>query len=472
MRIISTFMLVVVFSALSWSAAFAADHDTRFKTYQDKVKSRDSGVYEIGDDLYVHVRLPIKKGVDSKRQKFKAVFEANNLLRTWMIEQTSEKRNAAKWASSGLEFAASVLDSGNPLWRFQNSNIKFGGQEFTGVSDGFLWLGQCALTADVIKQIPASFSEKPDEETICKMLKVMLPMMVKADESRTYVSCSMVDLLPSGDFSKGVLQEYESINSQIKTFLETSDYAKSIRDAAAKIRGPNINETWIAVPNGNDDSREEKSVLMVTNVLANVMVVTNNLVRKQTKGELVHGFSQKGNVLVSTRISDEKEIVETVTTKIVVTKRMLLRKKQVSVAGSPVFQQMFLSGGKDVCKVSPRTELGDRASKTFFENGVSFESKEKALYDALSENPGDCELWNLYGRCLFLKGETLAALVCFRCAAALDNSNEYVLTNLAITYHKLGCANLGYGYAAFILGVGKSDWCISQSKKILFYKMR
>lgn len=384
MRIISTF-LVVVFSALSWSAAFAADHDTRFKTYQDKVKRRDSGVYEIGDDLYVHVRLPIKKGVDSKRQKFKAVFEANDLLRKWMIEQTSQKRNAAKWASSGLEFAASVLDSGNPLWRFQNSNIKFGGQEFTGVSDGFLWLGQCALTADVIKQMPASFSEKPDEETICKMLKVMLPMMAKADESRTYVSCSMVDLLPSGDFSKEVLQEYESINSQIKTFLDTSDYAKSIRDAAAKIRGPNIKEAWVVVTNGNADVSEVKSVSTVTNVLA---------------------------------------------------------------------------------------ELGDMASKILFENGVSLEFKEKALYEALSENPSDCELWNLYGRCLFLKGETLAALVCFRCAAALDNSNEYVLTNLAITYHKLGCANLGYGYATFILGVGKSDWCISQSKKILFYKMR
>ena len=383
MRIISTLMLAVVFTAVSWSAAFAADHGARFKTYQDKVKSRDSGVYEIGDDLYVHVRLPQKKGADSKRLKYKAIFEANNLLRKWMIEQTSQKRNAAKWASPGLEFAASVLDFGNPSWRFQNTNIKFGGQEFTGEGDGFIWLGQCALKADVIKQIPASFSEKPDEETICKMLKVMLPMMVKADESRTYIACSMVDLLPSGDFSKGVLQEYESVNSQIKNFLESSDYVKSIRDAAAKIRGPNINETWIAVPNGNDDFREEKSVLMVTNVLANVMVVTNNLVRKQTKDELVHGLSEKGNVLVSTRISDEKEIVETVTTKIVVTKRMLLRKKQVSVAGSPVFQQMFLSGGKEVCKVSPRTELGARAVKTFFENGVSFESKEKALYLSL-----------------------------------------------------------------------------------------
>ena len=466
MRIISNLMLAVVFTVLSWSA-LAADHSARFKTYQDMVKSRDSGVYEIGDDLYVHVRLPLKKGADSKRQKYKAVFEANNLLRTWMIEQTSEKRNAAKWASSGLEFAASVLDSANSSWRFQNSNIKFGGQEFTGLSDGFIWLGQCAAKEDVIKQIPDSFSEKPDKETVCKTLKVMLPMMVEADATRTYVACSMVDLLPSGGFPKRVLKEYESINSQIKTFLETSDYAKSIRDAAAKIRGPNVNETWVVVPNGIGDASEEKSVLTVTNVLANVIVTTNNLVRKQTKGELVHGFSQKGNVLVSTRISDEKEIVETVTTKTVVTKRRVLRKKQVSVAGNPVFQQMFLSGGKDVCDVSPRTELGNRASKIFFENGVSFESKEKVLYDALSENPGDCELWNLYGRCLFLKGETLAALVCFRCAAALDNSNEYVLTNLAITYHKLGCANLGYGYATFILGVGKSDWCISQSKKVL-----
>lgn len=467
MRIISTFMLVVVFTALSWSAAFAADYDTRFKTYQDKVKSRDPGVYEIGDDLYVHVRIPIKKGVNSKRQKFKAVFEANDLLRKWMIEQTSQKRNAAKWASPGLEFAASVLDSGNSLWRFQNSNIKLGGQEFTGESDGFLWLGQCASKADVIKQIPASFLEKPDKETVCKTLKVMLPMMVEADATRTYIACSMVDLVPSGGFSKGALQEYESVNSQIKTFLETSDYAKSIRDAAAKIQGPNVNETWVVAPNGNGDAREEKSVLTVTNLLANVIVTTNNLVRKQTNEELLIGFSEKGNVSVTTCVSDEKEIVETVTTKIVVTKRSVLRKKQVSVAGNPVFQQMFLSGGKDACKVSPRTELGARAIKTFFENGVSFESKEKALYDALSENPGDCELWNLYGRCLFLKGETMAALICFRCAVALDKSNEYVLTNLAIVYHKLGCANLGYGYATFILGVGKSDWCMRQSREIL-----
>lgn len=183
-------------------------------------------------------------------------------------------------------------------------------------------------------------------------------------------------------FLKEFFQEYESVNSQIKTFLETSDYAKSIRDAETKIRGPNVNETWVVVPNGNGDAREEKSVFTITNVLANVMVTTNNLVRKQTKDELIGGFSEKGNVSVTTCVSDEKEIVETVTTKIVVTKRSVLRKKQVSVAGNPVFQQMFLSGGKDVCKVSPRTELGARAVKTFFENGVSFDSKEKSYTSA------------------------------------------------------------------------------------------
>lgn len=53
---------------------------------------------------------------------------------------------------------------------------------------------------------------------------------------------------------------------------------------------------------------------------------------------------------------------------------------------------------------------------------------------------------------------------------ALNKSNEYVLTNLAMAYHKLGCVNLGYGYATLIAGTCKNDWCIRQAESILSLK--
>ena len=143
---------IVVFMSMVWSVAFASGHADRLKTYQEEIKGKDSGVYEVGDDLYIHARIPRKKNADIRKVKYKAVFVVKDLLRKWVIDYGSERRNADGWKSEGLEFAGAVLTSANPMWRFFDFNLKFSGQEFSGFDDNVVWLGQVVSKTDVINR--------------------------------------------------------------------------------------------------------------------------------------------------------------------------------------------------------------------------------------------------------------------------------------------------------------------------------
>ena len=226
-------------------------------------------------------------------------------------------------------------------------------------------------------------------------------------------------------------------------------------------------ENWEDVPQ-KPAEEVSNSVVIVTNVIAEIKVATNVVTRAQTdKARQSSGFAAKGEVTETTRISDEEEVVETRTVTTVKTIRKIRRKTVTEVSGRPVFEEVFMSSGMNLGKVSAQTEMGKKAVAAYFDNVTPMDEKAKLIADALCENPGDSQVWNLYGRCLLQKGDKLAALVCFRCAVKLDVANQYAITNLSLVYDDLGYAELARGLAVIAYGIADDEWCRSAAKKVL-----
>ena len=119
---------IAAFMVLSGLVAFAASPEVRLSTYKNQVRGRDSGVYEVDGDLYVHVRMPQKSSANMNNAKLKAALEANGLLKKWAIEHTAPQRDKIESSSEGVKLAARVADSCNSGCRFNDWNLKFKGQ--------------------------------------------------------------------------------------------------------------------------------------------------------------------------------------------------------------------------------------------------------------------------------------------------------------------------------------------------------
>ena len=63
--------------------------------------------------------------------------------------------------------------------------------------------------------------------------------------------------------------------------------------------------------------------------------------------------------------------------------------------------------------------------------------------------------------------DILGALICFKVALKIDETNQYALTNLAICYDALGCTDLACGMAVLAFGAADDDWCVREARKIL-----
>lgn len=458
---------VLVFMAFSLSAAIAADREARLSKYQNEIKSRESGVYEIDGDLYVNVRIAVKNSAQISRTKLKAVLDANNLLKKWAIDYSAAARNKADDAPEGVKFAASVADACNTGWRFNDWNIKFNGQEVSPYENGFFLLCQIAAKEDVVKQIPPSFSQVIPQNLLFKVLPPFIREMHDRDAAKLYAMCSAIDLMPDVAVSPKAKDEFAKVNADLGKYLASSDFIAGLRARAKKIRGPVVVESWEDV-SGSQTEDVSNSYSVVTNVIANVNVATNVVTRAQSVEERKStGCSAKGEVKETTRISDEAEIVETRTVTSATTIRKIRRKTVREVQGTPIFEDVFVSGGKALGMASPQTEVGKKAVAAYFDAVTPMDDKSKMVADALCENPGDSQLWNLYGRCLLQKNEKMAALVCFRCAARLDSTNQYAITNLSSVYDDLGYAELACGLAVIAYGITDDEWCRNTAKKVL-----
>ena len=460
-------LLIAAFMATSGLAALAASSEVRLSTYKDQVRSKNSGVYEIGEDLYVHVRMPQNSSANVNRAKLRVALEANDLLKKWAIDYTAPQRDKIESAPTGVKLAAKLADACNPGWRFNDWNLKFKGQELVGQEPGFILLGQMMSKADIVRQIPPSFSRKIPQDVLFKVLGPFVKAMRERDASKLYGLCNAVDLMLDADVVPMAKEEFARANAELDKYLASSEFVAGLREHAKKICGPMLTETWEDVPQ-KPVEEVSNSVVIVTNVIARIMVATNVVTRAQSdKERQSSGRAAKGEVKETTRISDEEEVVETRTVTTVKTFRKFRRKTVTEVSGRPIFEEVFMSGGKKLGQASAQTEIGKKAVAAYFDNVTPMDEKAKAVADALCENPGDSQLWNLYGRCLLQKEDKMAALICFRCAVKLDTSNQYAVTNLSATYDALGCPELARGLAVLAYGIADDEWCRSTAKKVL-----
>ena len=454
MKVLNTkIRLVVTFVVVSGLAALAASPETRLTTYQKEIQGRSSGVYEFDGDIYVQVRLPCKSVVQKSRMKLKAVLTANELLKKWAIDYTAPDRTKVETAPEGIKLAAQLADACNPIWRFNDWN--------------FVLLCQIMAKDDVVRQIPPSFSKAIPQDVLFKVLPSFVKEMRKRDAAKLYGLCNAIDLKADAAVTPKAREEFARANAELDKYLASSEFVALLRERAKKICGPTVAEKWVDVPQKPTEV-VSNSVVIVTNVIAEIKVATNVVTRAQSdKERQSSGFAAKGEVKETTRISDEEEVVETRTVTTVKTIRKIRRKTVTEVSGRPVFEEVFMSGGKKLGKAVAQTEMGKKAVAAYFDNVTPMDEKVKTVADALCENPGDSQLWNLYGRCLLQKGDKMAALVCFRCAVKLDVSNQYAVTNLSAIYDALDCSELARGLAVLAYGIADDEWCRSTAKKVL-----
>ena len=113
------------------------------------------------------------------------------------------------------------------------------------------------------------------------------------------------------------------------------------------------------------------------------------------------------------------------------------------------------------------SERSDNYGEKLFYAKTSLDVKEATIRRALAENPYDCTLWNLLGRCYQARGEFAASLICFRMALRLDVHYQFAWTNLAETYQTVGCKRLAIGAALVARGLANDAWCIEHAEKVL-----
>ena len=460
-------ILWLFFMAVSGLAVLAASPEERLVRYQDEIKARPSGVYEVNGDLYVHVRIPLKNAADLSKTKLKSVLTANELLKKWAVDISCPARSRSESATEGIRFAASVADACDPAWRFADWNVKSKGQEVSRYEKNDVIFCLILPKEEMVKQIPPSFLQPIPQKTLFNSLRNLVAALRKRDPAKLYGICNAMDLGATSGVTQQAKEEYGAVADKVKKYLASSSFAAGLRCRAERIRERVSCETWVELEQ-NPGTKKTEQITVVTNIPAVIAVVTNFLTRAETKEERARlGVVAHGEMTDEVCVSDEAEIVETrvVTTETVV--KTIRRKNVRTTIGIPEFEDVFVSGGEKSCKARPQTESGRRAVAAFFDTVTLMDGKEKCIHDALCENPGDTQLWNLYGRCLMHRSDIVGALICFRIALKLDTNNPYALTNLAICYESMRCMELARGMAVLAYGASDDGWCVRESRKVL-----
>ena len=457
------------FMVVCGSAAKTADPLSRLEVYRAEFKSRESGVYEKDGSLFVHVSQPVGNHGNAQRLKAKAVIKANDLLRQWAIDFTATDRKAEVAMPLGMKRLVGMLDEANPLWRFSDWNARFSGQEHSGQDKDVYWLVQIVSKEDVVKMIPDSFrNSAPSKEKAVATLKLLLPQMVNSAAGKVYGRCNAFDLATDCDGDTAAKQEYDRMARALETHLATASFPVAMRHAADSIGAHRKVESWSEVTRAACSSTNLAETV-VTNALAGAKeFVVSGQVKQTADDSKERGVSLGGFVQSERLVCTQEEVVVTRTVTMIETRRTLRIRQGSETYGTPQFQRTFLSGGQLECSVSKRLPSGDMAVKTYFDGGTPVVAKETALYDALSENPGDVELWNMLGRCRLAQEDAMSALVCFRAALKIAPANQFALTNLAIVYNKLCCPNLAVGMAILARGFAEDKWCVEKSEEVLF----
>ena len=475
-RFCGKWILFASVAALASGAFCAPDAevDAGLAYYKTSVRQRPSGVYEWTDYVFAHVRMPFVEGKSNRKKvRMQAINTAKSLLRNWAIDLTAEYRKEQATLPEGIAFAKDMVVKYMPDWAYRGWRLDIDCREYPpDVEDGYYVFGMIFDRSRLIASIPESFKHNPPDRDWCAALTHIVPgEMNSGMRDGFFLQCGAWDLVsPAAQESSAneSLLEFRTVQKKTTEFLATGELSDEMRKRRIAVKGPNevLNYSTIAQP---PEVKTETRVDVKTNFLSNISVATNTILRMQTSKEVsTWGRADGGMVKDCVRESDDGIIIVTVTKTIVETTKHVLHKSVHQISGEPRFEDSFL-GMTNNCVEASQTEIG-RAAVAVFMGKTGIVAKERALKDALAENPGDKELWNLYGRCLMVRGEKIGAVICFRQALRLDGKYEFALANLADAYFALGYRRLALGMAVVARGMARSEWCIKRTESILMAK--
>ncbi len=434
---------------LAANAARGASLATLTNRYNLNIKDEASGVYEWAEEglLFVQVRLAEASGDAAEEMDAQILAEEHRLLFEWLAAQATAERKDPP-LPQGMERLRALVRAHMPTWEYDadwNYNLK--GPHFSRHEIGERVCCAVYEKDKVLATMPPSFKKSAPPEIWLRGAKELFSSRAQTLASRPFLwEAGLVDLLalslddgasPAGwvrefgDAAAAHWKEYTAVESELAAYMENSATAKAM--AAEKLRletlPDEITYEWGAVK-----PKIEKTQTTET---------TTNAI----DGALF-------------------EVVSTTKTTERVTR--LLRKVVTPRAVDPRFEKLFLSAGAMANAAAPRTAKGREAEAAFLAKSALLPAqRERALVEALRENPGDKALWNLLGRAMSARGDTLGALACLRNALRLDAAYDYALANLAGIYDRLGRHALAQSAAIAAYALADNDWCRKEALRIL-----
>ena len=503
MTISNALCLLAVFSVGFYAAADDIPSAAAEAHYSLRLEDEPEGVYEWPerDLIFVQVRIPAARNASPEKIESAELSATRRVLHSWLTKKAA-KRRVDPILPFGLDFARTLCRQHFPLleytanWNFSGDSCCFSrekGKEHVAAT--------VFRASDVLASIPNAYLKPVPTTTWIDGLTRIVKKSYLAEGDLAFMwrigalDCldvarttkakfpSIMDkafgellrkyIEDANDTWNGVSSpandEYTQIRKELADYLSTSVVAKGFHDVAVSLELPSVR---VMMSEGAPFLSATTNIVVsvVTNdaVVANPITNVSIVAQSETDGAVL--VMPRGNkVVVNSVRTDEKVISEIVTKTIVCTTKTMLRKTESTYSGEPRFECLFLSGGSLPNKESSRINSGVLAERIFY-GRATMADRERAILNALRENPGDKVLWNLYGRLFQNRRDWYGAIICFRNALRIDKEYDFALTNLADVYREMGKKNLAVGLALLARGFSTNDWCIKHLEAILFAK--
>ena len=388
------------------SAMVSVADDAELKYYESVLTGKSDGVYEQGDNLFIVSTAKYDKRRTATRSN--ATDEAElgivPLLKSWIIKRTLERDGTPDPKTDFRKFTWEFLDKVCPGWMFPE------------------W----SVSAEMRTIVDDAKDGKYSIVMVTKKSGVQANIL--ADYHARF----------DDDFALSYIRRVFNSWNEMDEGLAIAYRACGVPDLGDRSLVP-------ADLMGEYDSVNKK----LSEYLRSSK--TAQSIRKDVEISKVPIVSS--NTVVSVNPQGTEKVIKTEIT---------------SVQKIPRMQLLFLGCGVVSNTPHGRIESGSTAIRVAYDQQSTIDKKLTALKNALCDNPGDTELWNLYGRCMDDNGDKMAAIICYRNALKLKPDYEYPIVNLAKVYSELGYKRLGVGLALLARGTAKDKWSISESQKILF----
>lgn len=463
--------------------------------YNTHFEEKGEGVYEWPEQglLFIKAVMPSGAGVEAEE-----LSRTRRLMRDWLAGMASEQRQDPA-LPYGLDLMRQICREFAPdleytaTWNFSGDTCAFSYERgrmhelvtvvwrdslLKALPKAFLEPVGVGVWRSGMKSLAAQRYVRQNDLAFARRIGAMDCFVAASESSVKFPGFDSEDFASAlqqgvygeaahtwGGVDSPAYDEYAQIDAEISKYVAESERARSFRDAAVSVTcaSPTV-----------EFSEKVVSVQCQTNVT--LVCSTNKIESVEPKIRVEHFAQAEGRMALPVVVAsnmveavfeecDEHIVTTEETVTIVRTVEKIVRKVSTTYSGEPLFEKLFLSGGYMANSAVPQTERGKAAAKAFAAKLPAAE-REARIVEALRENPGDKELWNLYGRILQEKGDGIGAVICFRNALRLDRCYDFALTNLAMCYDALGKKRLACSIAVLAQGITSNQWCAGKLEDI------